>query len=66
MQTIQDNITAITQFREALLSDEVLYNAFLTSIESALKEIPAETGLYDAAKAIADRIIGEEENEKDC
>lgn len=60
MQTIQDNITAITQFREALLSDEVLYNAFLASIESALKEISANDSIEDVAKAIADRIIGEE------
>lgn len=60
MQTVQDNVSAIIHFREALLSDNVLYNAFLTSIESALKEIPAGTGLHDVAKAIADRIIGEE------
>ncbi len=59
MQTTQDNIKAIIQFREALLSDNILYNAFLASIESALKEIPAGTGLYDVAKAVADRIIGE-------
>ncbi len=35
-------------------------NAFLASISSALKEIPAGTGLYDVAKAVAGRIIGEE------
>lgn len=35
-------------------------NAFLASIESALKELPKETELKDVAKAIADRIIGEE------
>ncbi len=35
-------------------------NAFLSSIESALKEIPTGTGLYDVAKAVAGRIIGEE------
>lgn len=29
MQTVYDNVNAIIQFREALLSDEVLYNAFL-------------------------------------
>ncbi len=33
--------------------------AFLSSISSTLKEIPAGTGLYDVAKAVADRIIGE-------
>ncbi len=40
--------------------DKDFRNAFLASIESALKEIPAGTGLYDIAKAIAGRIIGEE------
>ncbi len=39
--------------------DKDFRNAFLASIASALKEIPAETGLYDVAKAVADRIIGE-------
>lgn len=60
MQKVHDNVNAIIQFREALLSDEVLYSDFVASIESALKEIPAGTGLYDVAKSIADRIIGEE------
>ncbi len=41
-------------------SDSDFRNAFLDSIASALKEIPAGTGLYDVAKAVADRIIGEE------
>ncbi len=40
--------------------DKDFRNAFLASIESVLKEIPAGTGLYDIAKAIAGRIIGEE------
>jgi len=46
--------------REELIADKDLYNAFVASIASALKEIPAGTGLYDVAKAVADRIIGEE------
>lgn len=37
MRTIEQNKEAIINFREALLDDEVLYNAFLASIESALK-----------------------------
>ena len=41
-------------------SDSDFRNAFLASIESALKEMPTETGLYDVAKAVADRITGEE------
>ncbi len=41
-------------------SDSDFRNAFLASIESALKEIPQETELYDVSKAVADRIIGEE------
>lgn len=51
---------AMSVLRHNLLADKELYNAFLASIESALKEVPAEMGLYDVAKSIADRIIGEE------
>lgn len=40
--------------------DEYFRNAFITSISSALKDLPKESDLEDAAKAIADRIIGEE------
>ncbi len=60
MQTTQDNIKAIIQFREALLSDEVLYNAFLSSIESALIETPPSKSIEQVSKAVADRIIGAE------
>lgn len=60
MQTVQDNIKIITQFREALLSEKVLYNAFTTSIESALKEISPNDSIESIAKTVADRIIGEE------
>lgn len=51
----------IAELRNQLLSDKELYNAFAASIASALKEIPAGTGLYDVAEAVADRIIGREE-----
>lgn len=56
-KTIQE---ATKVLRHSLITDAVLYDAFRASIESALKEIPTGTGLYDVAKAIADRIIGEE------
>lgn len=36
-------------------------NAFVASIASALKEVPTGTGIYDAAQAVADRIIEREE-----
>lgn len=48
----------ITELRNQLLYDKELYNAFVASIASALKEIPEGTGLYDVAEAVADRIIG--------
>ena len=51
----------INKLRNELLSDKELYNAFVASIESALKELPAGTGLYDVAQMVADRIIGREE-----
>lgn len=51
----------VSELRQDLLSDKELYNAFVASIASALKEIPAGTGVYDVAEAVADRIIGREE-----
>lgn len=51
----------INKLRNELLSDKELYNAFVASIASALKEIPAGTGLYDVSEAVADRIIRKEE-----
>ena len=47
--------------RDNLIEDEVLYNCFVESIASALKEVPSGAGLYDVAQAVADRIIGREE-----
>ncbi len=38
--------------------DSGMYKALVESIASALKELPKETGLYDAAERIVDRIIG--------
>jgi len=57
-ETVTD---AIKVLRRSLIADKELYNAFVASIVSALKEIPAGTGLYDVAEAVADRIIGREE-----
>lgn len=50
----------ITELRNQLLHDKELYNSLVASISSALKEIPAGTGLYNVAEAVADRIIGKE------
>lgn len=52
---------AVEIVRNNLIEDEVLYNCFVASIASALKEVPTDTGLYDVAQAVADRIIGREE-----
>lgn len=46
--------------RDNLVKDEVLYNCFVESIASELKEAPIGAGLYDVAQAVADRIIGRE------
>lgn len=56
-QTVKEASNVI---RHNLLVDEFLYDSLAASIYSALKEIPAGTGLCDVAKSIADRIIGEE------
>ena len=59
-ETIQE---AATILRNVLSSDKDFYDAFVASIESALDEIPEgpeEMKLCDVAKAIANRIIGEE------
>lgn len=51
----------INKLRNELLSDKELYNAFVASIESALKEVPTHIDRECAARRIADRIIGREE-----
>lgn len=58
MNTVQENTELFRKLQSALTEDKVLYDAFVASIESALKEIPAGTGLYDVARAVADRIMG--------
>lgn len=61
MNTVQENTELFRKLQAALIEDEVLYNCFVESIASALKEVPTGTGLYDVAKAVADRIVGREE-----
>lgn len=51
---------ACTVLRHELMTDKDLYEAFLSSIESALKEVPAGMGMYDVSRKILDRIIGRE------
>lgn len=60
-EKVKDFQEVASKFRCRLLYDDELYKALVASIASALKEVPAGTGLYDAAKAVADRIIGKEE-----
>lgn len=61
MNITQENTELFRKLQSALIEDKVLYNAFVASIESALREVPTGTGLYDVAQAVADRIIGREE-----
>ncbi|MFQ9515309.1 MAG: hypothetical protein ACLRZ9_05725 [Eubacterium sp.] len=56
-ETIQDSTKVLLH---SLNADKELYNAFLASITSALKELPRESDLEDVAKAVADRIIGKD------
>lgn len=58
MNTVQENTELFRKLQSTLTEEKVLYDAFVASIASALKELPAGTGLYDVAKAVADRIIG--------
>lgn len=51
----------INKLRNELLSDKELYNAFVASIESAIKELPARIDKECAARRIVDRIVGREE-----
>lgn len=63
MNTIQENTELFLKLKSVLIEDKILYDAFVASIASALKEIPAETWIYDVAKAVADRIMGVESDE---
>lgn len=47
--------------RDNIIEDKVLYDAFVASIESAIKELPPHIDRECAARRIADRIIGREE-----
>lgn len=56
-KTIQDSTKVLLY---SINADKEIYNAFLASITSALKELPREPDLEDVAKAVADRIIGKD------
>lgn len=47
--------------RDNLIEDKFLYDAFVASIESAIKEMPKHIDRECSARRIADRIIGREE-----
>lgn len=53
-------IMAISVVRDRLLDDEVLYNAFSSSIKSALDDIEGSMNHEAVSKVILDRIIGKE------
>lgn len=56
-EIVQGNTTII---RNTLLSNKDCYNAFVASIESALRDMLLEIQTDEAARLIADRIIGVE------
>lgn len=58
MNAVQENIELFRKMQSALIEDEVLYDAFVASIESAIKELPSHIERECAARRIADRIIG--------
>ena len=60
MNTVQENTELFQKLQYALTEDKVLYDAFVASIESALKELPLRIDRECAARRIADRIIGRE------
>lgn len=61
MNTAQENTELFRKLQSALIEDKVLYDAFVASIESAIKELPSRIDKECAARRIADRIIGREE-----
>lgn len=61
MNTVQENTELFQKLQEALTEDKFLYNAFVASIESAIKELPKHIDRKCAARRIADRIAGREE-----
>lgn len=58
MNTIQENTELFRKLQSALTEDKILYDAFVASIESAIRELPPRIDRECAAKRIADRIIG--------
>lgn len=56
-----ENTELFQKLQSALIEDKVLYDAFVASIESAIKELPTRIDRECAARRIADRIIGREE-----
>lgn len=64
MNTVQENTELFRKLQLALIEDKVLYDAFVTSIEISIKELPKHIDRECAARRIADRIIGREEYEK--
>lgn len=61
MNTVQENTELFRKLQSALIEDKVLYDAFVASIESTIKELPSCIGRECVARIIADRIIGREE-----
>lgn len=61
MNMVQENTELFRKLQSALTEDKVLYDAFVASIESAIKELPPCIVRKCAARRIADRIIGREE-----
>lgn len=47
----------VSEVKEELSQNADLYDTLVSSIASALKELPRESNLEDVAKAVADRII---------
>lgn len=58
MNTVQENTELFRKLQSALIEGKVLYDAFVASIESAIKELPEHIDRECAAKRMADRIIG--------
>lgn len=64
MNATQENTELFRKLQLTLIGDKVLYDEFVASIESAIKELPARIDRECAARRIADRIIGSENDAK--
>ncbi len=60
MNADQENTELFRKLQSTLIEDKVLYDAFVASAESAIKELPTRIDRTCAARRIADRIIGRE------